>query len=94
VTATLVSKANAKGNQEDVQDAISQALIVGFCISLVGTALMMLYPDKVRDRYENYSDVYQQQYSSSICFFYMKGSIYGVERRFASTSIRTALLVH
>jgi Na+-driven multidrug efflux pump len=47
VTATLVSKANAKGNQEDVQDAVSQALIVGFYMSLVGTALMMLYPEKV-----------------------------------------------
>ncbi|KAL3794989.1 hypothetical protein ACHAW5_002158 [Stephanodiscus triporus] len=47
VTATLVSKANAKGNQEEVQDAVSQALIVGFYMSLVGTALMMLYPEKV-----------------------------------------------
>jgi MATE family multidrug resistance protein len=47
VTATLVSKANARGNKDDVQDAISQALVVGFLISIVGTALMMLYPDKV-----------------------------------------------
>jgi hypothetical protein len=30
VTATLVSTAYAKGNQEDVQDAISQALMWGF----------------------------------------------------------------
>jgi len=36
VTATLVSKANASGNQEDVQDAVSQALVVGILISLVG----------------------------------------------------------
>ena len=37
VTATLVSKANASGNQEEIQDAVSQALIVGFYISLVGS---------------------------------------------------------
>jgi len=36
VTATLVSKANASGNHEDLQDAISQALIVGVGISLLG----------------------------------------------------------
>jgi putative MATE family efflux protein len=47
VTATLVSKANARGNKDDVQDAVSQALVVGFLISIVGTALMMLYPEKV-----------------------------------------------
>jgi len=47
VTATLVSKANASGNQEDIQDAVSQALIVGFYISLVGTALMLKYPDYI-----------------------------------------------
>ena len=47
VTATLVSKANAQGDQEDLQDAVSQALVVGFCVSLVGTALMLRYPEKV-----------------------------------------------
>jgi len=47
VTATLVSKANASGNQEDLQDAVCQALLVGFGISLVGTALMLLYPEKI-----------------------------------------------
>ena len=47
VTATLVSKANASGDQEELQDAVSQALIVGFYISLVGSALMMLYPQKI-----------------------------------------------
>ncbi|KAL7529245.1 hypothetical protein ACHAXR_002867 [Thalassiosira sp. AJA248-18] len=47
VTATLVSKANASGNQEEVQDAVSQALIVGFWISLVGSALMLRYPEKI-----------------------------------------------
>jgi len=47
VTATLVSKANASGDQEELQDAVSQALIVGFYISLVGSALMLLYPQKI-----------------------------------------------
>lgn len=47
VTATLVSKANASGNQEDLQDAVSQALIVGFYVSLAGTALMLKYPEKI-----------------------------------------------
>lgn len=47
MTATLVSKANASGNQEELQDAVSQALVVGVCISLVGSALMLLYPEKV-----------------------------------------------
>lgn len=47
VTATLVSKANASGNQEDVQDAVSQALVVGILISLVGSALMLRFPEKI-----------------------------------------------
>lgn len=47
VTATLVSKANASGNHEDLQDAISQALIVGVGISLLGSALMLRYPEKI-----------------------------------------------
>ena len=47
VTATLVGKANASGDQEELQDAVSQALIVGFYISLVGSALMLLYPQKI-----------------------------------------------
>ena len=47
VTATLVSKANASGDQEELQDAVSQALIVGFWISLVGSLLMMMNPTKV-----------------------------------------------
>eukprot|EP01082_Thalassiosira_pseudonana_P000670 g525.t1 g525 contig10:217420-219447(+) len=47
VTATLVSKANAQGNQEELQDAVSQALVVGFCVSLLGTFLMLRYPEKV-----------------------------------------------
>ncbi|KAL7437815.1 hypothetical protein ACHAXM_005849 [Skeletonema potamos] len=47
VTATLVSKANAKGDEEEVQDAVSQALVAGFYVSLVGSFLMLRYPDKV-----------------------------------------------
>eukprot|EP00581_Thalassiosira_minuscula_P016757 CAMPEP_0183732202 /NCGR_PEP_ID=MMETSP0737-20130205/37789_1 /TAXON_ID=385413 /ORGANISM="Thalassiosira miniscula, Strain CCMP1093" /LENGTH=592 /DNA_ID=CAMNT_0025965135 /DNA_START=276 /DNA_END=2054 /DNA_ORIENTATION=+ len=47
VTATLVSKANASGNQDDLQDAVCQALLVGLGISLVGTALMLKYPEKI-----------------------------------------------
>lgn len=47
VTATLVSKANAKGDEEEVQDAVSQALVAGFYVSLVGSLLMLRYPDKV-----------------------------------------------
>ncbi|KAL9183834.1 hypothetical protein ACHAXT_004690 [Thalassiosira profunda] len=47
VTATLVSKANASGNQEELQDAVSQALVVGFYISLAGSLLMLRYPERV-----------------------------------------------
>eukprot|EP00804_Cyclotella_cryptica_P001997 CCRYP_007443-RD/>CCRYP_007443-RD protein AED:0.18 eAED:0.18 QI:351/0.85/0.87/1/0.42/0.5/8/4815/582 len=47
VTATLVSKANAQGNKEELQDAVSQALVVGFYVSLVGTFLMLRFPEKV-----------------------------------------------
>ncbi|EJK65657.1 hypothetical protein THAOC_13459 [Thalassiosira oceanica] len=47
VTATLVSKANAKGDKEELQDAVCQALIVGFGISLLGSALMLLYPERI-----------------------------------------------
>merc|ERR1712086_790530 len=35
------------GNHEDLQDAISQALIVGVGISLLGSALMLRYPEKI-----------------------------------------------
>jgi len=47
VTATLVSKANAQGNKEELQDAVSQALVVGFYVSLIGTFLMLRFPEKV-----------------------------------------------
>lgn len=47
VTATLVSKANAGGNQDEVQNAVSQALIVGFGISILGSVLMLRFPEKI-----------------------------------------------
>jgi len=47
VTATLVSKANASGDQEELQDAVSQALVVGLGISLVGSALMLRFPEQI-----------------------------------------------
>jgi putative MATE family efflux protein len=46
VTATLVSKQHAKGDQEGTQDAICQALFVGFFIALVGTPAMFFNPNK------------------------------------------------
>ena len=44
VTATLVSKKHAEGDVDATQDAICQALIVGFGISVVGTLLMLYNP--------------------------------------------------
>lgn len=46
VTATLVSKQHARGNEEGTQDAVCQALFVGFFIAMMGTPLMFLNPDK------------------------------------------------
>ncbi|KAG7368709.1 MATE efflux family protein [Nitzschia inconspicua] len=45
VTATLVSKQHAKGDQEGTQDAVCQALFVGFFIALIGTPIMFFNPD-------------------------------------------------
>jgi Na+-driven multidrug efflux pump len=42
VTSTLVSKENAKGNTEGVQDAVCQALFVAVLIACAGTALYAL----------------------------------------------------
>ncbi|KAL7511312.1 hypothetical protein ACHAXN_008237 [Cyclotella atomus] len=47
VTAQLVSKANAKGDKEAVQDAVSQSLVVGFYVSLLGSILMLKFPERV-----------------------------------------------
>ena len=46
VTSTLVSKENAKGNKEGVQDAVCQALFVAVLIATVGVPLFYYYPDK------------------------------------------------
>lgn len=40
VTATLVAKQHAKGDKEATQDAICQALFVGFFIAMIGTPAM------------------------------------------------------
>jgi multidrug resistance protein, MATE family len=45
VTATLVSKQHAQGDQEGTQDAVCQALFVGFFIALIGTPIMFFNPD-------------------------------------------------
>eukprot|EP00594_Rhizosolenia_setigera_P006931 CAMPEP_0178950594 /NCGR_PEP_ID=MMETSP0789-20121207/6743_1 /TAXON_ID=3005 /ORGANISM="Rhizosolenia setigera, Strain CCMP 1694" /LENGTH=614 /DNA_ID=CAMNT_0020631345 /DNA_START=369 /DNA_END=2213 /DNA_ORIENTATION=+ len=47
VTATLVSKEHAKNDKEGVQDAICQAMFLGFIISIFGTGLMLTKPDLV-----------------------------------------------
>lgn len=46
VTSTLVSKENAKGDKEGVQDAVCQALFVAVLIAALGTPLFFFYPDK------------------------------------------------
>ena len=46
MTSTLVSKENAKGNKEGVQDAVCQALFVAVLIAAAGTSFFSLYPDK------------------------------------------------
>ena len=47
VTATLISKENAKNNREGVQDAISQALLLGVMIALVCNVLLFFNPSQV-----------------------------------------------
>jgi hypothetical protein len=46
VTATLVSKKYASGDYEGTQDAVCQALTVGFFISIIGTSLLFFNPEK------------------------------------------------
>lgn len=46
VTSTLVSRENAKGNTEGVQDAVCQALFVAVLIAAVGTCVYAMYPEK------------------------------------------------
>jgi Na+-driven multidrug efflux pump len=47
VTATLVAKEHAKGSEEGVQDAVSQALIVGTMVALFGSAVVLSRPDRL-----------------------------------------------
>jgi hypothetical protein len=46
VTATLVSKKYASGDIEGTQDAVCNALVVGFFISIVGSTLLFFNPEK------------------------------------------------
>eukprot|EP00566_Odontella_aurita_P005638 CAMPEP_0113584562 /NCGR_PEP_ID=MMETSP0015_2-20120614/33176_1 /TAXON_ID=2838 /ORGANISM="Odontella" /LENGTH=580 /DNA_ID=CAMNT_0000489633 /DNA_START=183 /DNA_END=1922 /DNA_ORIENTATION=- /assembly_acc=CAM_ASM_000160 len=47
VTATLVSKVNAEGDEEGLQDAVCQALVVGFVVAMMGFGMIFLNPEKV-----------------------------------------------
>ena len=47
VTATLVAKESAKGDQDGVQDSVCQAFIVGTAIAIVGSFLVLSMPDSL-----------------------------------------------
>lgn len=47
VTATLVSKEHAKGDQEGVQAAVCQAIFIALILGTLGTALVLMKPDLV-----------------------------------------------
>jgi MatE len=47
VTATLISKENALGRSEGVQDAVCQAMFVGICLALLSSFVMLRSPDRV-----------------------------------------------
>jgi multidrug resistance protein, MATE family len=47
ITATLISAANAKDDQEEVQNAVSQALFVGILIAIPSTILLLANPERV-----------------------------------------------
>jgi putative MATE family efflux protein len=47
VTATLVAKEAAKGDEEGVQDSVCQAFIVGTMIAIVGTIIVLSMPDQL-----------------------------------------------
>jgi len=47
VTATLVSKANAKGDKEAIQDSVCQAVVVGLIFAALGTSVMLFQPNMV-----------------------------------------------
>lgn len=48
VTATLISRENAGGNKEGVQEAVSQALVVGWALAVISTGLLLAFPNQVR----------------------------------------------
>lgn len=47
ITATLISRQNAKGDTQGVQDAVCQALFVGMAMAVVSSTLIFLNPDTV-----------------------------------------------
>lgn len=47
VTATLVSKVHAEGDEEGLQDAVCQALLVGFVVAIMGFGMIYANPEKV-----------------------------------------------
>lgn len=47
VTAILIAREHADGKKEGVQDAVCQALFVGFCIAIPSTLLIYLNPDRI-----------------------------------------------
>jgi Na+-driven multidrug efflux pump len=48
VTATLISRQNAAGNEAGVQEAVGEALIVGWTLALIATAALLSFPQLVR----------------------------------------------
>jgi len=47
VTCILVAKEKAKGNEEGVQDAVCQALFIGFLLSMLWSAIILTNTEKV-----------------------------------------------
>lgn len=47
ITATLISKQNATGNREGVQDAVGQALFVGILLAVLSSILLFASPNTV-----------------------------------------------
>ena len=47
VTATLIAKEKKGGNEDGVQDAVCQALFVGFIMAAISSALLLLHPRKI-----------------------------------------------
>jgi Na+-driven multidrug efflux pump len=49
VTATLISRENAGGNEAGVQAAVEQALQVGWALAILSTVAMLAFPEVVRN---------------------------------------------